>query len=127
MKITFKLITILMLAIILVNITLSTKVYALDSMIRAGREFLSSSTEEPIDRDQLNTVSRTIYNVFFAVAVGIAVIVGAYLGIKIMTGTVEEKAKIKEMLIPYIVGLFVIFATFTIWSLVVKFGTETFL
>ena len=79
MKITFKLITILMLAIILVNITLSTKVYALDSMIRAGREFLSSSTEEPIDRDQLNTVSRTIYNVFFAVAVGIAVIVGAYL------------------------------------------------
>ena len=36
-----------------------------------------------------------------------------------MTGSVSQKAKIKETLIPYIAGCIVIFGAFGIWKLVV--------
>lgn len=125
MKTIFRLLIILIVTVLFVNVTLSTKVYALDGMIGAGKNFLEAGSDDAINEESLKTVSQTIYNIFLAVAIGIAVIVGAYLGIKIMIGTIEEKAKIKEMLIPYIVGVTVIFMAFLIWSTVVKIGTFT--
>lgn len=55
----------------------------------------------------------------------IAVLVGAVLGIKIMVATVEEKAKIKELMVPYIVGCIVMFSAFTIWKIVVTIGNQS--
>ena len=55
----------------------------------------------------------------------IAVLVGAVLGIKIMVATVEEKAKIKELMVPYIVGCIVMFSAFTIWKVVVTIGNQS--
>ena len=34
-------------------------------------------------------------------------------------GSIEEKAEIKTMLIPYIIGCVVVFGAFTIWKIVV--------
>lgn len=93
-------------------------------MMRSGKTFLEVGEDDAIDKENLAKVNRTIYNSFLTVAIGIAVIVGTYLGIKIMTGTIEEKAKTKEMMIPYIVGVVVIFSVFPIWSFVVEFGTD---
>ncbi len=50
----------------------------------------------------------------------VAVIVGLIIGIRFMTGGIEEKAKIKELLVPYVAGCIVIFGAFGIWSLVVN-------
>ena len=36
-----------------------------------------------------------------------------------MAGSVEQKAKVKDSLVPYIVGCTVIFGAFGIWKLVV--------
>ena len=47
-----------------------------------------------------------------------AVVVAAYLGIKFITSSVEEQAKVKESLIPFVVGCVVIFGAFGIWKLV---------
>ena len=110
-----------------------TKTYASDTaketsigeMMSSAKRFLQTGKDDTINEDNLAKVNKTIYNLFLAVAIVIAVIVGAYLGIKIMVGTIEEKAKIKEMLVPYIVGVVVIFAVFPIWNFVVKFGTDT--
>ena len=40
------------------------------------------------------------------------------LGIQFMVGSVDQKAKVKDSLIPYIVGCFVIFGAFGIWKIV---------
>ena len=49
----------------------------------------------------------------------VAVLTGAIRGIKYMLGSVEEKADIKGLLIPYIAGCVIIFGSFAIWKLIV--------
>ena len=44
---------------------------------------------------------------------------GAILGIQFITGSVEQKAKVKDSLIPFIVGCVAIFGAFGIWKLVI--------
>lgn len=62
---------------------------------------------------------------FLVAGIIIAVLVGAVLGIKIMVASVEEQAKIKELMVPYIVGCIVIFSAFTIWKIVVTIGNQS--
>lgn len=61
-----------------------------------------------------------LYNSLLVIATIIAVIVGLVIAIQFMTGSVGERAKIKETLIPYIAGCIVIFGAFGIWKLVVN-------
>ena len=50
--------------------------------------------------------------------------VGTIIGIQFMMASAEEKAKVKEALIPYVVGCAVIFGAFTIWSIAVNIGQD---
>ena len=70
-------------------------------------------------KDSLSDVSNTIYNILLTIGVVIAVLVGAIMGIKLMLASVEEKAEVKKLLIPYVVGCIIIFGGFGIWKLVV--------
>ena len=45
------------------------------------------------------------------------------LGIKFMLGSVEEKAKVKETLIPFTIGCIIIFGAYIIWRLVMQLAT----
>ena len=54
------------------------------------------------------------------IGIAISVIVLALIGIKYMLGSVEEKADIKKLLIPYIVGCIVVFGAFGIWKLLLQ-------
>lgn len=81
--------------------------------------------EQTIDVNALNETSKKVFNVFLVAGTIIAVLVGAVLGIKIMVATVEEKAKIKELMVPYIVGCIVMFSAFTIWKIVVTIGNQS--
>ena len=58
-----------------------------------------------------------VYSVLFMLGVAFSVIIGAILGIKFMIGSVEEKAELKEMMMPYILGCIVIFGAFGIWKM----------
>lgn len=51
-------------------------------------------------------------------------LVGTIIGIQFMLASAEDKAKVKEALIPYIIGCAVIFGAFTIWSIAVKLGQD---
>lgn len=77
-------------------------------------------SEAKLDETQLKATSDFIYNLLLAIAMVVAVIVGLVIGIRFMTASVEEKAKIKELLVPYVVGCTVIFGAFGIWSLTVN-------
>ena len=78
-----------------------------------------------MDSDGLKEVSSTVYNILLMVGIIAAVIVGLSIAIKIMTGSVTEKAEHKQMLIPYIAGCIIVFGAFTIWKIVVELLNQT--
>lgn len=90
----------------------------IDSVIEGADNFLNVDNTSILDENSIKTVSDTLYNMFSAVGVAIVLIVGAILGIQFIMGSVEEKAEIKEKLIPYVIGSIVIFGAIGIWSLV---------
>lgn len=92
---------------------------SLDDMIGDAEKFIKSSNETAISADSLQSFSKTYYNIFLTIGIIVATLVGAILGIKFMIGGAEEKANVKELLIPYIAGCVIIFGAFAIWKLVV--------
>lgn len=51
-------------------------------------------------------------------------LVGTMIGIQFMVASAEDKAKVKEALVPYVIGCAVIFGAFTIWSIAVNLGQD---
>jgi len=68
---------------------------------------------------EIKAIIDNVYNILFPLGVMVTVIIGAVLGIKFMMASVEDKAKIKESLVPYIIGCFVIYGAFGIWKLAI--------
>lgn len=95
--------------------------HTIDEVIEGGKNFIEAgkNQQSKIDGTNLQTASDTLYNMLLAIGIVIAVIVGIYLGIKFMISSAEDKAKVKESLIPYIAGCVVIFGAFIIWKLVI--------
>lgn len=83
-----------------------------------------TKTETSLDTESLKESSQFFFNLLLAFGMVAAVIVGMIIGIKFITSTVEEKAKIKEMLVPYLVSCIVIFGAFGIWKLAVNVFSE---
>ena len=95
-----------------------------DEFIRKGKQYTpeNGTTEKTMEtyQKEIRDASSNIYNVLFAIGVALTVIVGGILGIRFIMASAEEKAQIKEMLIPYIAGCIVIYGAFGIWKLVVS-------
>lgn len=95
-----------------------------DEIVKEGQDFINlgkEATTTTIDGKNLIAGSNTIYNILLAVGVVVAVLIGAYLGVKFMASSAEDKAKVKESLIPYVAGCIIIFGAFTIWKIVIIF------
>ncbi len=89
----------------------------------AGDNFLNegkNASNNIISDESVDEEFNKIYNILFGIGVALTVIIGAVLGIKFMIGTVDEQAKVKEMLMPYIIGCVVIFGAFSIWKLMIN-------
>ena len=69
--------------------------------------------------ENLQSFSNSLYGNLLGVGIVIAILVGAILGVKFMLASVAQKAEIKKLLIPYLVGCVVVFGAFGIWKLVV--------
>ena len=74
-----------------------------------------------MDTDKLKDASSDIFNIFLGVGTGIAVIVGAILGIQFMTAGIDAKVKVQEALVGYVISCAVLFGAFGIWKLVILF------
>ena len=89
-------------------------------ILSGAENFVSQGqSNTPISGDSIKTLSDSIYNILLIIGIVIAVIVGIIIGIQFITGSVEQKSKVKESLIPYFVGCAVIFGAFGIWKLAV--------
>ena len=105
-------------------ITSNTYAKSIDEMITKADGFISSATDNPIDSTKLKETSDYIYNTLLVIAVAVSVIVGAWLGVKFMIESAEDKAKIKESMIPFVVGCFIVFGAFGIWKIIVNIGNS---
>lgn len=115
--IVFTMLSILILSTYFVQASsLSEAIGGADDFINAGVQNQSPA----IDEDNLENMSDMLYNALLVIATIIAVIVGLIIALQFMTGSISEKAKVKETLIPYIAGCIVIFGAFGIWKLVVN-------
>lgn len=123
-----KLLTIILLLFCIVTIW-NQNVYALGEIIQSGEKFENAKVnyiingvhnDMEIQGKHLQEMSNTIYNILLLLGIIIAVIWGLVLGMKFMTGSIEEQAKVKESLIPYIAGCVIVFGAFTIWKLVLE-------
>lgn len=105
---------------------LPNKTYAVDDIVSSGQDFISKGEEQdnPIDEEALRDTSSYIYNVLFTIAVVLAFVIGMIIGIQFIIGSVDEKAKIKETLVPYVIGVFIIFSAFGIWKIVMSIGNS---
>lgn len=95
-------------------------------VITGGDSFLAAGTGQgtTIDETKLQDTSTMIYNILLILGICVAVIIAAILGIKFMIGSVEEKAQIKDSLVPFVIGCVVVFGAFGIWKIFVTIGNN---
>lgn len=103
------------------NIVFATGDQSVSGIIDGGSSFINDGEKQtsPITTDKTQELTNDLYNILFFVGLVLAVIIGIILGIQFMTGSVEQKAKVKDALVPYIAGCIIIFGAFGIWKLVV--------
>lgn len=100
----------------------NVKAMTLDSIMNGADNFVKkgNDTSKIIDKKQLKDTSDITYNVLLGVGMVLMVIVGMILGIKYMMAGSEEKAGLKETLVPYFISCVVVFGGFTIWKIVIN-------
>lgn len=98
----------------------------ISDIISGGDSFLEAGRNETttIDETKLQSTSTMIYNILLILGICIAVIISGILGIKFMIGSVEEKAQVKDALIPFVIGCAVVFGAFGIWKIFVQIGNR---
>lgn len=123
-KMLFKvcLITLLILCNLSVYSTTCIADGSLDDVMNNGNSFLNAGSESStmIDQNDLKSLSNFISGVLLTIAIGVTVITGAIMGLNFITQSIEEKAKVKESMIPWVIGIIVSFGAFTIWEVAVN-------
>ena len=115
-----KIFLILIIFILMICSTHIVQATTISNIIQGADGFITNgSSSDMIAGDKIKNLSDIIYNVLLILGTVIAVIVGSVLGIQFITGSVEQKAKVKDSLIPFVIGCVVIFGAFGIWKLVI--------
>lgn len=115
--------------IILMILCITTQVHAVDgkkqtslgTIVSDADGFMKAGTNTDIDINEakIQNMSSFVYNTLAMIGIVIAVVVGMILGVKIAVSGAEEKAQTKELLVPYFIGVFILFGAFAIWKLIV--------
>lgn len=95
---------------------------SIDEVIEEAKDFIKPVTQGlivGIKGENLLKTSKTLSNILMIVAIGASLIIGAMIGIQTMIASAEEKAEAKKALMPYLIGAFISFGAFGIWSLAV--------
>lgn len=87
-----------------------------------GDSFLEAGKSTTINEIELQNASQTIYNMLLVLGICVAVVIAAILGIKFMIGSAEEKAQVKDELVPFVIGCVVVFGAFGFWKIFVTIG-----
>lgn len=117
---------IMIIAILILN-TNSVTASSLGDIINSGSNFINSgaNTNAIVPNEEgIRDTSNFIFNIVFTLGIIILIIWGMVLGIKFITGSVEEQADVKKALFPYGVGCIIIFSGYAIWRIVVIIASQ---
>lgn len=117
---------ILILIVLMLLFSINSKILAWSEVVSDGKDFISQadSSEANFNAAALQEVSGYLYNILLAAGVVIAVIVATVLGMQFMLGGAEGQAKVKEMMIPFIVGCIIVFGGFGFWKIAITVGQK---
>ena len=130
MKIKTKAILILIMILVMIS-SFNINIYAepdegdvdtsIDGIVSRADDFLEKGTmQKTMPEEAIKNMSNTVYNTLFIVGIIASFVMGIILAIKFITSSLEEKANVKQMLVPYIIGMAVLFGAFTIWKIVLN-------
>lgn len=114
--------------IVIINIMFScinmVQAAGIGDVITGGDNFMQAgnSGEIGIDHSKLQDTSKTINNILIIVGMCVAIVISSVLGIKFMLGSVDEKAQVKDALVPFVIGCMVVFGAFGIWRIFINIG-----
>lgn len=94
-----------------------------DDIMQGADDFLSLRDDNAtvnLDESELQGISQTVSNILLAIAIGVTVISAVVMGINFTIQSVEDKAKVKESMIPWIIGIFVAFGAYGIWRITME-------
>lgn len=121
MKNTMKLIFILLISIALIaNIPLYSNAFSFSELFESAKDFenAGSSGGTIVDKESgLQSISNSVSNILLTIALGVTVISAAAMGINFAIQSVEDKAKIKESMVPWMIGILVSFGAYGIWRI----------
>lgn len=120
--------TVLFIIILIIFIMISSyqSVFAdagISDIVNGADDFVDSGKVK-VDTGKLKKFSNGLSNALIAIGTAIAVIYSSVLGIKYMLGSLEEKAEIKESIVPFIIGCMILFGAFTIWKIIITIGNS---
>lgn len=92
----------------------------LDDIIISGRDFLHLGDTKNINQNELKSLSSLVSSVLLWIAVAVTLISAVVMGINFLTQSVEDKAKIKESMTPWVIGIIISFGAYTIWQITIN-------
>ena len=116
------LIVIIICVILMFNLpTHSRAAFSMEDIFSGAKSFISAGSESSakgITSGELNSISQTVSGILLTIAIAVTFISIAVMGINFAIQTVEDKAKIKEAMIPWVIGVFISFGAYGIWKMV---------
>ena len=112
----------IILVILIMIFTNYTYAATFNDVITSGDNFLEAGNGEgiiSIEEGELEGISDFVSGVLLTIAVGVTIISGIVMGMNFMFQSVEDKAKIKESMIPWVIGIFISFGAFGIWQITI--------
>ena len=119
-KIIKKALLILIIVTLMISIPLYSKAFSFDTLLTDADTFIeqgSSSEASGISQYQVKPIADSIANILLVIAIGVAMISAAVMAINFIIQSVEDKAKIKEAMVPWIIGIFVTAGAYGIWRI----------
>ncbi len=98
--------------------------YGWSEIFSDGDDFIDQASNEyaTISASSIQSLSSYLSKILLTAGILLSVVIGIILGIQFMIGGVEGQAKVKEMLVPYIVGMVIVFGAYGIWRLAIVIG-----
>ena len=67
-----------------------------------------------------NTKFEDLAGFFWGIGVGVALISTVTMGIKFLMSSAEDRSDIKRAMVPYVIGIAVVFGALTIWKILIQ-------
>ncbi len=115
----FIIMTIFIFIMIFYAVTSTVSVQALSESFESAQNFVGSGKSDLINYDNLYQTVNFLYNIAMAIGIIIAVIVGIVLGIRIIFGSLDERADAKHLVVPYLIIVAILAFGFSIWKIII--------